>query len=33
MINPMGHLIAEDIVMDTFVEQMKLMIENQNKDE
>ena len=29
----MGHLIAEDIVMDTFVEQMKLMIENQNKDE
>ena len=33
MINPMGHLIAEDIVMETFLEQMKLMIENQNKDE
>jgi hypothetical protein len=35
MINPMGHLIAEDIVMETFLQQQltKLMIENQNKDE
>lgn len=33
MINPMGHLIAEEIVMMTFEEQMKLIIENQNKDE
>ena len=33
MINPMGHLIAEEMVMLTFKEQMKLIIENQNKDE
>jgi hypothetical protein len=32
MINPMGHLIAEEIVMITFKEQMKLIIENQNKE-
>jgi hypothetical protein len=33
MINPMGHLIAEEVVMMTFKEQMKLIIENQNEDE
>ena len=33
MINPMGHLLAEEMVMMTFREQMKLIIENQNKDE
>jgi len=35
MINPRGHLIAEEMVMMTFREQMKLLMEklNQNKDE
>jgi hypothetical protein len=33
MINPMGHLIAEEMVMMIFKKQMKLIIENQNKDE
>ena len=33
MINPMGHLIAEEVVMMTFKEQTKLLIKNQNKDE
>ena len=33
MINPMGHLIAEELVMMTFRGQYVTMIENQNKDE
>lgn len=35
MINPMGHLIAEEVVMMTFKEQMKLLMEklNQNKED
>jgi len=33
MINPMGHLIAEEIVMMTFKEQMKSIMENQNDDD
>ena len=33
MINPMGHLIAEEMVMMIFKKQMKSIMENQNKDE
>lgn len=33
MINPMGHLIAEEMVMMLFKEQMKSIMENQNKDD
>ena len=33
MIVPNGHLLAEEMVMMTFREQMKLIIEKQNKDE
>jgi len=33
MIMSMGHLIAEEMVMMIFKEQMKQLVENQNKDE
>ena len=33
MIVPNGHLIAEEMVMMTFREQMKLIMENQNKED
>ena len=33
MMNPMGHLIAEDMFMMIFKKQIKSIMENQNKDE